>query len=80
MIHLHKWKKLYDISYLRGVLSVDRTYRNCEVCGKWQRLYGSWGEDWWEDSNLPEKFGDLIDQKLCDELFKKDRMEINAKK
>lgn len=78
-IHLHKWVELVDVCK-KDNLYVNRRYRHCAKCCKWQRFCGSWSEVWWEDSDTPEGVEDLIPDDIATEMFHQERMERNARR
>lgn len=82
MIHLHRWENLVDVGTYgsSGNLVMNRHYRHCSKCDKWQRYFGSWGENWWEDSDKPDGAESLIPEAMADKMFKNERMRENARR
>lgn len=80
MIHLHKWIVYYDLKYTELDYHINRTYRYCKICHKWQREHSSWYETSWEDSYIPEGVEDLIIEEKAKTIIKDINMKKNAQR
>jgi hypothetical protein len=74
-IHIHRWKKYYDIFFGTVTYDIKRTYRHCWYCDRWQRYYSDEYGGWWEDSNTPKGLNSLLEVKYADIEIKKIKME-----
>jgi|WetSurSiteA1Bulk_404760.scaffolds.fasta_scaffold01518_6 hypothetical protein len=75
-MHIHKWEQLWDVYFGANPskYEVERIYRHCLVCNKWQRYHSEWGEPSWEDSNEPLGTEYLISKKEAVTRIKKIEM------
>ncbi len=79
-IHFHQWKRLYDIyfSQYEPNFEVNRIYRHCLRCGKWERFHEKWEEKDWQDSNEPKGVENLISEQEAFKKIKEIRKERNS--
>jgi hypothetical protein len=66
-MHFHKWEEFWDVYFGANQISytIERTYRHCKNCGKWQRYHCDWGEVWWADSDIPNESDALLSKNVA---------------
>jgi len=79
-MHIHKWEKVWDIYFGANPLkyTVERVYRHCLNCGKWQRYHSEWGETFWKNSSEPIGAEYFIAEKEAKIRIKKIEMDKEA--
>jgi hypothetical protein len=80
MMHLHIWTKYVDLEYSELKYEINRIYRSCYRCNKWQREIHSFMESWWEDSYEPIGVEGLFLKDIADEIIKDIQMRRNAQR
>jgi hypothetical protein len=80
MIHLHKWQIYYDFRQKGTFYCIDRKYRYCKVCNKWQREYNNRYGNYWENSYQPIGVERLIREDIVNDVIKDINMKLNAQK
>ena len=53
----HKWEIAFDIEFIKSENRlIHRSFRVCEVCGKWQTATGSISDMSWSNCEKPEHY------------------------